>query len=151
MCLFGRHMISIFLQVFLAPFVDFRSSLSLSLSNVYLRTFGGFVFTLLGGKIIHGMESPIGFADYLPFYYLRTFVRGKSFAFFLWSCFRKNTYRLSVQSLVSRYIPARMAFRLRSVSPVFPRDSFDFSSSWHPFRMHFPVIFLFLTPISQGK
>lgn len=26
--------------------------------------------------MIHGMESPIGFVDYLPFYYLRTFVRG---------------------------------------------------------------------------
>lgn len=77
--------------------------------------------------MIHGMESPIGFVDYPTL--LRRYLRMRYALCFLslelFPCTRvhfhgKNTNRLSVQSvqsLVSRYISARMAFRLRSVSP----------------------------------
>ena len=145
----GRHMSSIFRQAFLATFVDFRFSLSLSLSNVYLRTFGGsfggfrIYFTYLWvpcSKVVRRVEgamewSPIGFVE--SFFYEG--YEGKSYALCMFSfsgvvsvhisSFSRQKHIPAVRSVCSVlgvpvyfrsngwYISARMAFRLRSVSP----------------------------------
>ena len=124
-----------------------------SISNVHLRTFGGsfggfrIYFTYLWvpcSKVAGGLKEPWNGVPSASWSHPSTKATKVCvmYVLFLWSCFPAHEFIFTAKTQTGRpfspscpgKFPLEWLFGFVPWVPIFPRDSFDFSFSWNPFR-----------------